>query len=46
MKPTLESGASDPGAYNNVKMVGQEVYKFAVRSVPQVWGDVWNGAPG
>lgn len=36
MKPTSENGASSAGAYNNVQMVGQEVYKFAVRSVPQV----------
>ncbi len=28
--------ASEPGSYKNVAMVGQEVYKFAVRSVPQV----------
>ena len=36
MKPTLEAGASDVGSYSNVHMAGQEVYKFAVRSVPQV----------
>lgn len=36
-KPNQETGgASEPGSYNNVKMVGQEVYKFAVRNVPQV----------
>lgn len=36
MKPLLEEGCSSPGAYNNIHMVGQEVYKFAVKSVPAV----------
>jgi len=34
MKPMSEAGASAKGAYCNIEMNGQEVFKFAVRTVP------------
>lgn len=36
-KPALESeGRAGKGAFNNIYMNGKEVFKFAVRAVPQV----------
>eukprot|EP00955_Chlamydomonas_euryale_P048417 353961-Chlamydomonas_euryale.AAC.1 len=35
-KPMDEGTASSLGAYRNVHMIGQDVYKFAVKSVPTV----------
>jgi 3-oxoacyl-[acyl-carrier-protein] synthase-3 len=35
-KPLREHGASQPGSFCNLKMNGQEVFKFAVRAVPSV----------
>ncbi|PSC74644.1 3-oxoacyl-ACP synthase [Micractinium conductrix] len=36
MKPLSSGDASKQGAYNNLHMNGQEVFKFAVRAVPTV----------
>lgn len=36
LKPMSATGASSQGSYANVHMQGQEVFKFAVRSVPSV----------
>jgi len=44
MKAMQESCASSSGSYNNIHMAGQEVYKFAVRSVPQVIENALNNA--
>lgn len=35
-KPYSNGHASSPGAYSNIAMNGQEVFKFAVRAVPTV----------
>ncbi len=36
MKPLHETHASARGAFDNIYMNGQEVFKFAVRAVPTV----------
>lgn len=36
MKPLHETHASARGAFENIYMNGQEVFKFAVRAVPTV----------
>ncbi|KAG1652528.1 hypothetical protein FOA52_008899, partial [Chlamydomonas sp. UWO 241] len=36
VKPLLSESASAQGAYRNLAMVGADVYKFAVKSVPSV----------
>ncbi len=37
MKPLHETHASARGAFDNIFMNGQEVFKFAVRAVPTVF---------
>ena len=36
MKALSDGHASDRGAFDNIAMNGQEVFKFAVRAVPNV----------
>lgn len=42
-KPLSENDSSSLGSYRNISMVGQEVYKFAVKSVPAVRSLCWQG---
>ena len=45
-KHSQDAAASGRAAYCNISMQGQEVFKFAVRSVPQVGGAGGFGAVG
>jgi len=37
-KPTSAAACSSNGSFNNISMTGSEIFKFAVRAVPQIVG--------
>jgi len=43
-KATSESAASTMGSYQNICMTGSEIFKFAVRAVPQIVGSALKSA--
>lgn len=44
LKPLNNEEASAEGAFTNIKMSGQEVFRFAVRAVPLVGATMTNAA--
>lgn len=37
-KPSCEVACSSNGSFSNISMTGSEIFKFAVRAVPQIVG--------